>query len=162
MLDNIIVVTMLETPHVAVGAAIASKIPNPFIAIPLAFVSHFVLEKVPHWNPHIFSETKRFGRPTNKSITIIAIDVTTALITGSLIAWQAMPNIGHAVTIMAASLVSVLPDLIEAPYFFWKMRNKTIKSWLNFHKALQVDTTPFWGLLTQVLTIVAAILWIKN
>ncbi len=153
---------MLETPHVAIGAVIASKIPNPFIAIPLAFASHFALEMVPHWNPHLVTETKKFGTPTKRSVIVIAVDVTLALVTGSAIAWQAMPNTGHALTILAASFASVLPDLIEAPYFFLKMRTKFLKDWLNFQKSLQVDTTPFWGLLTQVLTVGAAILWLKN
>jgi len=153
---------MLETPHVAVGAAIASKIPNPFIAIPLSFISHFVLDKVPHWNPHIFFETKKYGMPTQKSITIIAVDTTVALVTGSVIAWQAMPNTGHAVTILVASLAAVLPDLVEAPYFFLKIRNKTLKNWLDFHKSLQTDTTLLWGLLTQFLLIAGAILWIRS
>ncbi|HKB88606.1 MAG TPA: hypothetical protein VKC53_03060 [Patescibacteria group bacterium] len=153
---------MLETPHVAVGAAIATKIPNPLIAIPLAFLSHFVLEKVPHWNPHIVTETKKYGAPTQKSITIIALDVALALGTGSLIAWQALPNRGHAITIMLASFASVLPDLIESPYFFLNMRSKFLKSWITFQKSLQNDTTPLWGLLTQVITIAAAILWLKN
>lgn len=153
---------MLETPHVAVGAAIASKIPNPFIAIPLAFLSHFVLEGVPHWNPHIVSETKKYGSPTSKSTAIIAIDVTFALLTGSLIAWRALPNTNHAITIMAASFASVLPDLIEFPYFFMKARNKFLIFWLGFQKSLQVDTTPFWGAITQTATILAAILWIRS
>ena len=153
---------MLETPHVAVGAAIATKIPNPFIAIPLSFLSHFVLDKVPHWNPHIFYETKKYGMPTQKSIGIIAVDVAIALATGSLIAGQAMPNVGHAVTILAACLASVFPDLVEAPYFFLRIRNKTLKNWLDFHKSLQTDTTPFWGLLTQFLLIAGAVIWIRS
>jgi len=49
---------VLETPHVVVGAAIATKIANPFISLPLAFASHFLLEKVPHWNPHLNTEKK--------------------------------------------------------------------------------------------------------
>ncbi|MFH1971517.1 MAG: hypothetical protein ABIJ05_04005, partial [Patescibacteria group bacterium] len=58
---------MLETPHIIVGAAIASKITNPLLSIPISFVSHFVLEKVPHWNPHLNSETEKYGKPTKKS-----------------------------------------------------------------------------------------------
>jgi hypothetical protein len=153
---------MLETPHVAIGAAIATKIPNPFIAIPLAFASHFILEAVPHWNPHIISETKKYGAPTKRSVIIIAIDVALALITGSVIAWQAMPDRGHALTIFFASFASVLPDLIESPYFFLKMRNRFLKVWLNFHKSLQSSATPLWGLTTQIATIIAAIFWIRN
>ncbi len=153
---------MLETPHVAIGAAIATKIPNPLIAIPLAFVSHFVMEKVPHWNPHLVTETKKYGAPTQKSIVIIIIDVTMALALGSFIAWRALPDQKHAATIMLASFASVLPDLIESPYFFLKWRNDFLKKWLAFQKSLQVDTTPFWGLLTQVVTIAAVFLWLRN
>lgn len=153
---------MLETPHVALGAAIASKIPNPWIAIPLAFASHFVLEKVPHWNPHINTETKKYGHVTTRSTIIIIVDSVLALGLGSYFAWQAMPNTAHAATILAASLASVMPDLIEAPYFFLKIRSKFILKWLAFQKSIQVDTTPFWGLLSQALTILACFWWIQS
>ncbi len=153
---------MLETPHVAVGAAIASKIPNPFIAIPLAFVSHFVLDKVPHWNPHIITETKQFGRPTNKSTAIIIVDCVLALSLGSAIALSALPDISRAITILLASFVSILPDLIEFPYFYFKKRDAFYTKWSSFQKSIQVDTTPFWGLLTQIVTIIAALWWIRG
>jgi hypothetical protein len=57
-----LILNVLETPHVVVGAAIATKVANPALAIPLAFASHFVLEKIPHWNPHLNTELKKFGR----------------------------------------------------------------------------------------------------
>ncbi len=153
---------MLETPHVAVGAAIAVAIPNPFIAIPLAFASHFILDKVPHWNPHIITETKQFGHPTKKSTTIIVVDCIAALVLGSAIAWHAMPNIGQAITILLASFASIFPDFVEFPYFYFGRKDKFYTKWSSFQKSIQVDTTPFWGLLTQVITIIGAIFWIYN
>lgn len=153
---------MLETPHVMVGAAIATKIPNPFIAIPLAFLSHFALERIPHWNPHLNTETKKFGAPTKRSTTIVIIDSTLALASGLTIAYSALPNTGHAITIVLASFASVLPDVIEAPYFYLKFRSAFITRWIAFQKSLQVDTNPAWGLLTQVVTIVAAFFWLRS
>jgi len=153
---------MLETPHVFIGAAIAAKIPNPFIAIPLAFASHFLLEMVPHWNPHLNSETEKFGQPTRRSTVITTIDSTLALASGSFIAYQALPNVGQAVLILACSFAAVLPDVLEGPYFFLKMRTAWIKKWVAFQKSIQSDTTPFWGLLTQTLIIIASILWLKS
>jgi hypothetical protein len=154
---------MLETPHVAVGAAIAAKIPNPFIAIPLAFASHFVLDAVPHWNPHIVTETKKYGMPTRKSFTIIVTDSILALAFGSFIAYQALPNTGHALTILAASLASVLPDLAESPYFFLKKKNMNLpKGFVDFHRSLQTHSDTLWGVVTQLSMIAAAILWIRN
>ena len=153
---------MLETPHVFIGAAIAAKIPNPLIAIPLAFASHFILEMVPHWNPHLNSETDKYGAPTRRSTVITTIDSTLALTSGSLIAYQALPNVNQVVLILACSFASVLPDVMEGPYFFLKMRANWVKKWIAFQKSIQSDTTPFWGLLTQTLVILAAIFWLKN
>lgn len=153
---------MLETPHVFVGAAIATKIPNPWIAIPLAFASHFILEMVPHWNPHLSSETKKYGQPTRQSTAMVIFDSTTALMCGSAIAYNALPDKIHAATILFACLASIMPDLIEAPYFFLKVRHKLIEKWIKFQKSLQNDTSPIAGLLTQFLTILAAIFWIGH
>jgi hypothetical protein len=153
---------MLETPHVFVGAAIAVAIPNPYIAIPLAFASHFILETIPHWNPHLNTETQKYGHPTKRSTIITTIDSSLALISGSIIAWQALPNTGHAALILACSFFAVLPDVMEGPYFFLKLRTTWIKKWIAFQKSLQSDTTAFWGLLTQTLIIIATILWLKN
>lgn len=153
---------MLETPHVFIGAVIASKIPNPFIAIPLAFASHFVMEMIPHWNPHLNSETEKFGKPTRRSTAITAIDSTLALVSGSFIAYQALPNVGQAILILACSFAAVLPDVMEGPYFFLKMRTIWIKKWIAFQKSLQNDTTWYWGLATQLITIAAVIFWLRN
>ena len=101
---------MLETPHVVVGAAIAYHVPNPLIAIPLAFASHFVLEKVPHWNPHLNTELKKYGKVTSQSTKIVIADVTLSLIAGFYIASLVLPNYAHAATILLACFASVLPD----------------------------------------------------
>lgn len=153
---------MLETPHVMVGAAIAVKIGNPFIAIPLAFASHFVLERVPHWNPHINTEFKKYGKVTKKSTIITAVDASLALLIGTGIAYSYLPNSALAFNILACSFASVLPDVIEAPYFFLKAKSNFIKRWIGFQKSLQVDTTPFWGILTQILAIVTTIWWLRS
>lgn len=151
---------MLETPHVILGAAIAAKTGNPLLAIPLAFTSHFILEMIPHWNPHINTETKKYGHPTKRSTAIIAVDSTLALASGSFIAYQALPNTGLAITILVSCFAAVLPDLIEAPYFYLKMRSKFLNSWLAFQKSIQSDTTPFWGLISQGLMVAATLLFL--
>ena len=153
---------MLETPHVAVGAAIATKIPNPWIALPLAFASHFVLEKIPHWNPHINTELKKNGKLSSNSKAVIATDVVLALFTGFTIANQALPNTAHFWTIIFASFFAVLPDLIEGPYFFLGVKNKFLNAWVKFQKSLQADTDILPGLATQLATFVAAIAWVFN
>lgn len=153
---------MLETPHAVVGAAIASKIPNPFIAIPLAFLSHFALDMTPHWNPHLNTEKRKYGHITKKSIYIIAGDVVLSLVIGGVIAYHALPNTGHAVTILLSAFAGVLPDVVEGPYFFLNMRTKLMDKWLAFQKSIQNDAEPFLGLTTQVIILLASFWWIYS
>ena len=151
---------MLETPHVIVGAAIAYKVVNPALALPLALGSHFVLEKVPHWNPHLNSETEKYGKPTKKSTQIVIIDVILSLSAGFFIASKVLPDTGHAITILAACFLAALPDIIEGPYFFLGIRSKIIKKWIAFQSSIQSDAPKFLGLTTQLITILVAFWWI--
>ncbi len=151
---------MLETPHVVVGAAIASSVVHPALAIPLALGSHFVLETIPHWNPHLNRETDRFGKPTAKTTAIVIADATVALLIGGSIAYRALPNTALALTILFACFASVLPDLAEAPYFFLGVRKQFIKNWISTQKKLQADANIWVGLLTQAIVIAVGLWWI--
>lgn len=153
---------MLETPHVVVGAAIATKITNPLLSIPLAFCSHFILEAIPHWNPHINTEMKKAGKVSVNSKKIIAADVALSLTSGFYIA-SVIPNKTQSIFILLACFAAVLPDLIEAPYFFGGRKIKFItKIWIPFKKSLQVDTKIIPGLITQLLVIAVSFYWIFN
>lgn len=152
---------MLETPHVLVGAAIATQIPDPLVAIPLAFASHFVLDMVPHWNPHLNTELKKFGRITNRTTLILAGDVLLALGLGFFVAVNFASSSQHAITILLASLAAAMPDIIEAPYFFLGWKNKILNKLLAFQKSIQSDAPFAPGVSTQLITILAAFWWIS-
>jgi len=151
---------MLETPHVLVGAAIASKITNPLLSMPISFMSHFILDKVPHWNPHLNSETEKYGKPTKKSTIITALDVTTSLIVGSFIAYRAYPNVSQTINILVCCFMASLPDIVEGPYYFLGFRGKLSKKWIGWQKSIQVDTKFIPGALSQLTTILASLYWI--
>lgn len=150
---------MLETPHVAVGAAIALKIPNPFISIPLAFASHFVLDRIPHWNPHFYTETQKLGKPTKKSTTIAIVDSSLALGMGTAIALTTLPDWGRTATVLACCLVSVVSDQAKIPYFFFKKRGSFFQKWVDFERSLQIEVPFVPGILTQLVIIATAFLW---
>ena len=144
---------MLETPHVALGLAIAVAIPNPLISIPLAFASHFALDMVPHWNPHINTEMKKYGKLTNPTLFIIAVDLALALVLTIFVA-KTNPYI------YMASFMSILPDIAEGPYFLFGWRNKYLDIVLRFQRSIQANANIFWGLTTQILTIITSLFWI--
>lgn len=155
-----ILILMLETPHAVVGAAIATAIPNPLIALPLAFLSHFALDMTPHWNPHISTELKKYGEITQKSKNIIFIDLAVSAALTLFIASRALPDTGHFATIGAAGFAGILPDVIEAPYFFLHWKTKFLEKWLKFQKSIQNDVGPISGLTIQVVAVLAAFWWI--
>jgi len=41
---------MTLTAHALVGAALAASFSNPAIGIPLAVISHPILDMIPHWD----------------------------------------------------------------------------------------------------------------
>lgn len=151
---------MLETPHVAIGAAIALKIPNPLISVPLAFASHFILDRVPHWNPHFYTETQKLGKPTGKSTTIAIVDSSLALAMGTAIALTALPDWRRVVIILACCFVSVISDQVKIPFFFFKKRVGLFKKWVDFERSMQIEVPFIPGVLTQLIVIATAYLWI--
>ena len=157
---NHIISYMLETPHVMVGAAIATKVGNPYLAIPLAFLSHFVLDRIPHWNPHFYTESQKFGKPQKQSVTIAVIDEIIALGAGLYIAYQFLPDYKMVATIIACCFFAVLSDQIKYPFFFLKAKGGLLQKWTDWERSIQVEVSPFWGILTQILTIITAGYWI--
>ncbi|HLE48550.1 MAG TPA: hypothetical protein VI819_00750 [Patescibacteria group bacterium] len=151
---------MLELPHAIVGAALVYKIGNPWISLPAAFLSHFILDEIPHWNPHLGDKTKKLSRPFTRDLKIIIIDSTAALIFGTSIAMMKLPDIESFTFVMLGAFFAVLPDLIEAPFFFLNFDQYWIKSWLGFQRKHQNNTNIYWGVLTQFLVVVAAVIWI--
>jgi len=151
---------MLETPHVMVGAAIATKVVDPALALPLALGSHFILDRVPHWNPHLFTETQKYGQPSQQSTLIAWVDVGLALGLGLFVASRYLNNPNMVVVILASCLASVLPDLVKWPYYFLKKRGGILEKWVLFERNLQVNAS-FWpGVFTQLAVVIAAFWWI--
>ncbi len=154
---------MLELPHSLIGVTIATQVSNPLLAFPLALASHFVTDYfVPHWNPHLNTETEKFGQPTVLSTKIVILDLATSLILGGYIALRALPDTAHAFTILCACFMASLPDTVEAPYFFLRVRSGALLKWIKFQKSIQEDAELIPGLATQALTLIAAFWWILS
>lgn len=154
--------TVLELPHTLVGAAIATKIGNPALSLPLALASHFALDLIPHWNPHLNTEIRENGKISSKTTLIIASDVLLSLVAGFYIASNQLPDKTGFTIVILGALMGILPDLAEAPYFFLEFRWKPIEKLLKFQKSIQNDAPPFVGLATQIIIMGAVFLWLNN
>lgn len=151
---------MVELPHTIVGAAIAYKIGNPALSLPLAFASHFLIDGlIPHWNPHLNSEKKLHGRITTKTKTFVSVDTFISLGVGLYLASQALPDLERAVVVVLGCFLAVLPDVVEGPYFFFNLDHPLLQKFMNWHTLIQRDS-PFWpGVLTQFVLSGVALWW---
>jgi len=148
---------MLTTPHVLVSLALVKMYPHPLTLL-FSLLSHFVLDFfVPHWNPHLYTEFNGKSGIKMDSKKIILFD---GLIGVGLTLFYFFTNIGDlnlAFLYAFSSLFAVLPDLIEAPYYFLGYKGKWLRDYVKFEHLHQAGANVFWGSLTQVLTSLTAL-----
>lgn len=149
---------MFELPHTIVGATIATKIPNPLVSIPLAFFSHFLLDFAPHWNPSLYEETKKHGKPTKQSTQFVIIDTSLSLGLGFFLASRALPNLHQAIIIILACFAAVVVDIVEGFYFFFGVRTKLLGNLVEWQHRHQGRTSMILGLLIQGLVIILGVI----
>jgi len=153
-------VIMLETPHVALGTAIAMKVGNPYLALPLAFASHFLLDKVPHWNPHTYTEAVNKGKLQNDTVRFALSDIALSAILGVGLASTALPDYTTALIILAGGFLGVMPDVVKYPFFLVKSTRKGLyKKYVDFERSLQVEVGFRMGMFVQLIVTLASIWW---
>ena len=154
---------MLLTPHTFVGIAIAGVIPNPFIAVPLAFGMHFVGDMIPHWD--FYSNTKREDRLTGWRPIAVMGDLAVAVALGVVATTYALwvkNDSALALNIFLCGIASSLPDAIIGLRIFANKEPGILKLMNNVQRKIQFQAPLPWGVLTQLLIVVASSLLILN
>ena len=150
---------MLATSHALTAGVILKTFPDPRISLPLAFLSHFVLDLIPHWDFTTYrgnhgaltlaGEKDRF-----KLAFLAGGDVLGGLGLTFWIFSDLSPTLLFATIIFAQ-----LPDWLEMPYYFWGINFapsrwvKKLQSKVHSRRRLP------WGLLTQLLVIIPLLWW---
>ncbi len=106
---------MTATAHALVAGAIYRAIPNPAVAIPLAFASHFIMDAVPHWD---FGTNWRSRSKTNTGGLAIAETVL-----GITLAYFLFQGKGDGLQLMTTIIAGELPDWMEAPWYIFFARS---------------------------------------
>ncbi|RJR26925.1 hypothetical protein C4561_04065 [candidate division WWE3 bacterium] len=154
---------MLLTPHTLVGIAIGASIPNPQIAVPLAFVMHFMGDMVPHWD--FYTDTTIEQRQTGWRPIAVMADFGLGIATGTFFTLYALWIAGDAslaLNIFLCGIAAVLPDALTAPVMFSKNPNFISKLLGKIQSALQFSAPVIFGLLTQILVSAFAFLLISS
>jgi len=140
---------MLIISHVIIGATIAKAIPNPLVSIPLAFLSHFLLDMIPHAQ----APTGEGYRPNNKTYIVVVIDIIASLVF--------LYFVGLSFEMLIVVFASVLPDLLDLTRYdrhFYRI----FRIAYDFHDKIQRETYKPIGFITQLLLIVGCFLLIGN
>lgn len=107
---------MTATAHALVAGAIAARVGNPFIAVPLAIASHFIMDCVPHWDfgTHWRSRSKTATGTYAIIDTLVGITVAYFLFSAKV----------EVVPLMATVIAGVLPDWLETPWYIFFAHQK--------------------------------------
>jgi len=153
---------MLLTPHTIAGIAIATAIPDPYIAVPVAFGMHFLGDLVPHWDYCYESSDGKMDKLYPMKIMLdMSIGIGIGLFFTFYFLWV-MKNPIMAANIFLCGIASVLPDAITGPAIFNENASGLPKFMHRIQHIVHFKAKLPWGILTQVLVSGVCLLLILN
>ena len=143
---------MTATAHALVGGAIAASVANPAIGLPLAAFSHPLLDMIPHWDFGVGWKKKSKLRILTQS----ALD----LYFGLLITYIIFGSRVEFVYLASAVFLSLVWDILMMPYLILKKKIQPFYLFYKIQSELNKNIRLPWGILTQVGTVAAILLFL--
>lgn len=154
---------MLATSHALAAGIILKTIPDPRISFPLAFLSHFALDLVPHWDftSGINQNNNNHDRPSslvgNEKRPLLMFLAAGDVLFGWGLAFWLFRNLDPTLLFLTIILAQ-LPDWLETPYYFLGL-NLSPSIWMKKVQSQIHSRIPFpQGFLTQLLIILPLLL----
>ncbi|MCR4324362.1 MAG: hypothetical protein NUV69_01605 [Candidatus Curtissbacteria bacterium] len=136
---------MTATAHALIGASLAVKFVNPYVGIPLAIISHFLADLVPHWD----AGTNR----RKKTIMRLRMEATVDVLLGFVLVFLIFGRMVEPVYLFVMVIAAQLPDWVEAPSSKFGIHIPPF-SWVEWlgHRLQNRMQLP-WGFVTQVVVV---------
>ena len=124
-----------------VGAAIGKELRRPWLALPAAFASHFVLDRIPHLDWHGLFGISGKG-PTTPEAVFGVVDFLAGI---ALVTWAVGRRPVRALMLLCAFL-ALLMDLLNhvPPFRGWIMSCPWTAPVVAFHGACEWNVSPAW------------------
>ena len=135
---------MTATAHALVGGAIAASISNPAVALPLSFISHPILDMIPHWDLGM-------GWRKKNKLTLF-LESSLDLLLGIVIAFFLFGRNIDPFYFLSCILVSEIWDIMMMPYILWGWKTP-FSTFYTFQHKIQSNIKLPWGILTQAATV---------
>lgn len=136
---------MTATAHALVGGAIAASIKDPTIGIFLSAASHPILDMIPHWDAA--------WNWREKSKLRFFAEALTDLIVGCLLTFYLFGGKTDFWYLSLAILASVVWDIMEVPFWFFKWHFPPFSWSHKVQSHLQGKAALPWGIVSQVITV---------
>lgn len=126
---------MLSISHAVTGAVIATNLGNPYLAVPLIIMSHYLEDSISHWDAGTGLGS---GKKTRKAA--LRDGIIDLAIAGILVLIYYPTSISSPTTFITSPAIwgaffGLLPDFIEAPRNFWKYEPSWLKPINKFHQS---------------------------
>lgn len=136
---------MTASNHALTGVLLIASVTNPVVGLSVAFLSHFMLDAVPHWN---YGGIK--SRRSGKYIYLLAVD---AVIAGAILLSIALLQPVGWVLLLAGALCAMSPDLMWLPYLAKELRGNRLETdkldaISRLHKIIQHEYS--WGIFIEL------------
>ena len=157
---------MILVTHGIVGGAIGAVSGSLPVAIVGGFISHLILDRIPHWDYELKSVSDRVGNvnTTIKEGGVSKIDIAKVATDGLLglfvpLLLASYLDLSFLLVFLGAGF-AILPDFLTFVYF--KTHAKMLKGFIWFHieylqGGLRLDGRPIFGLFTQSIVWVLAV-----
>lgn len=132
---------MTATNHVIAGALVATYVHNPWVALPVAFASHFVFDAIPH-----------FGIPGTKhdDLKFFLMLATDMALAASILVALLVLHPANVYLIVACGIAAASPDLMWLYYLIIR-KGENKHRWprlVRFHSDIQTERP--WLILVEL------------
>ena len=147
---------MTATAHAVIGTVIAAKIGNPYLAVPIALLSHIAADMIPHWDTATNIDKK--GR--KRVIIETFFDVLIGFLLSYVLIVFIFPTtvLSYAVLIILASQSF---DWLMAPYYFFKIDLPPFNWAYHFQKKFDNELDAPWGIINQIAVLILLVVLAK-
>ena len=150
---------MTATNHAATGALLALIIKEPILVLPLAFISHFVMDVLPHFG---YPGNRGYGEAFKHKLTYLV--VFGEIVGLAFLLWAVA---GQGWLVYVAGIVALSPDFLGLYNYFGIERKHQDPSRFvinrlhrKFHRKLEWCERP-WGIFIEIIvaTILISLVW---
>lgn len=157
---------MTLTSHAVAGAVAASFFPkNPVSAFIFGFLSHFVLDAIPHWHYPLRSHTRHPENPLaedmpwGRRLFFDLLKISADFLIGFSLVFLLFKPLGQPINwvILLGAISGMTPDALQ--FVYWKIRKEPLISLQKFHIWMHAEknfnSRPLFGIAIEFATMTA-------